>query len=56
MGQLRERMEADLKLAGYSPQTQKIYLLYARRFAEYSARVPRRRPLLTTSSSGGPTC
>ena len=40
MGQLRERMEADLKLAGYSPQTQKIYLLYARRFARHFMRSP----------------
>ena len=40
MGQLRERMEADLKLAGYSPQTRKIYLLYARRFARHFMRSP----------------
>jgi hypothetical protein len=26
MGQLRERMEADLKLAGYSPQIRRIHL------------------------------
>ena len=32
MGQLRDRMEADLTLAGYSPSTRKIYLLYARLF------------------------
>ena len=35
MGQLRDRMETDLKLGGYSPSTQNIYLLYARRFAEH---------------------
>lgn len=40
MGQLRERMEADLKLAGYSPSTRKIYLLYARRFARHFMRSP----------------
>jgi hypothetical protein len=40
MGQLRERMEADLKLAGYSPQTQKIHLLYARRFTKHFMRLP----------------
>jgi len=34
MGQFRERMEADLKLAGYSPSTKKIYVLYARLFAK----------------------
>ena len=34
MGQLRERMEADLKLAGYSRSTKKIYLLYDRLFAK----------------------
>ena len=26
MGQLRDRMEADFRLAGYSPSTRKIYL------------------------------
>jgi hypothetical protein len=55
MGQLRERMEADLKLAGYNPKTQKIYLLHARRFARHAVRVPGRRTLLTAFSSGGPT-
>jgi site-specific recombinase XerD len=40
MGQLRERMEADLKLAGYSPSTKKIYLLYARLFAKHFMRSP----------------
>lgn len=40
MGQLRDRMEADLKLAGYSPATRKIYLLYARLFAKYHRRSP----------------
>jgi hypothetical protein len=35
MGQLRDFMETDLKLAGYSPSTKKIYLLYARLFARY---------------------
>jgi integrase/recombinase XerD len=40
MGQLRDRMEADLKLAGYSPSTRKIYLLYSRLFAKYHMRSP----------------
>lgn len=40
MGQLRDRMEADLKLGGYSPSTQKIYLLYARLFVKHHRRSP----------------
>jgi integrase/recombinase XerD len=40
MGQLRERMEADLRLAGYSPSTKKIYLLYAKLFVKYHMRSP----------------
>ena len=40
MGQLRERMEADLRLAGYSPSTRKIYLGYARLFAKHHMRSP----------------
>jgi len=40
MGQLRDRMEVDLKLGGYSPSTRKIYLLYARLFAKYHMRSP----------------
>jgi site-specific recombinase XerD len=35
-------MEADLKLGGYSPSTQKIYLLYAKLFAKYHMRSPER--------------
>lgn len=38
MGQLRDRMEADLKLAGYSPATRKIYLLYARLYTKHHRR------------------
>jgi site-specific recombinase XerD len=33
-------MEADLRLAGYSPSTQKIYLGYARLFAKHHMRAP----------------
>jgi hypothetical protein len=33
MGQLRDRMEQDLKLRGVSPATIDNYLLYARKFA-----------------------
>src|SRR5260370_38434686 len=40
MGKLRDRMEEDLKLGGYSPATQRIYLLYAREFARYHMRSP----------------
>lgn len=40
MGQLRDRMEVDLRLAGYSPSTRKIYLCYARLFAKYHMRSP----------------
>jgi len=40
MGQLRDRMETDLRLAGYSPSTRKLYLLYAKLFAKYHMRSP----------------
>lgn len=40
MGQLRDRMETDLRLTGYSPSTRKIYLGYARLFAKYHMRSP----------------
>lgn len=40
MGELRERMHADLRIAGYSPSTTKIYLLYARQFARFHMRSP----------------
>lgn len=40
MGQLHDRMEADLKIGGYSPSTRKIYLLYARKFARHFMRSP----------------
>lgn len=33
MAELREKMEADLKIAGYNPSTRKIYLLHARLFS-----------------------
>jgi site-specific recombinase XerD len=35
MGKLRDRMEEDLKLRGYSPSTRKVYLVYARLFVKY---------------------
>ncbi len=41
MGELHEKMSADLKIGGYSPSTQKIYLLYAKQFAKYFMRSPR---------------
>ena len=40
MGQLRDRMETDLRLAGYSPSTRKIYLGYAKLFAKYHMSSP----------------
>lgn len=40
MGQLRDRMEEDLKLGGYSVSTSRIYLHYARQFAAYHKRSP----------------
>jgi len=40
MGKLRDQMEEDLKLGGYSPATQRVYLLYAREFARYYMRSP----------------
>ena len=35
MGQLRDRMEQDLKLKRVSPATIKNYLLYCRKFAAF---------------------
>lgn len=40
MGQLRERMIEDLRLAGYSSSTRRIYLLYATKFAQHFRRSP----------------
>jgi site-specific recombinase XerD len=40
MGQLRDRMEEDLKLRNVSPSTRKIYLLYARKFVAHWRRPP----------------
>lgn len=40
MGQIRDRMEADLRLAGYSPSTAKVYLVYARLFVKHFRRSP----------------
>ena len=40
MGHLRDRMEEDLRLAGYSPSTIKIYLIYARKYVEHHMRPP----------------
>ena len=40
MGQLRERMEQDLKLKGVCPATIRNYLLYARKFAAFFMRSP----------------
>ena len=40
MGQLREKMQADLNIGGYSRSTQKLYLLYAQQFAAHFRRSP----------------
>lgn len=40
MGKLRDRMIQDLRLAGYSPSTRRIYLLYATKFAQHFRRSP----------------
>ena len=40
MGMLRDRMEGDLKLRGFSPNTQRCYLNCAARFAAHYGRSP----------------
>jgi site-specific recombinase XerD len=40
MGQLREKMEADLKIGRYSESTQRIYVYYAQKYADYFGRSP----------------
>lgn len=40
MGQLRQRMTEDLKLAGYSPVTRRIYLHYTKSFVRHFMRPP----------------
>lgn len=40
MGQLRERMEQDLKLKNLSPATRRNYLCYCRKFAAHFRRPP----------------
>jgi integrase/recombinase XerD len=40
MGELSERMAADLKIAGHSQSTARAYLLYARQFARFHMRSP----------------
>jgi len=40
MGQLYEKMKADLKLRRYSPRTQESYLYYASRFVRHFMRPP----------------
>lgn len=42
MGQLRNRMQADLKIGGYSLATQKVYLYYAKRYAAHFMCSPER--------------
>jgi integrase/recombinase XerD len=40
MRTIRERMAADLKIAGYSKSTAQIYLIYARKFIDHYNRPP----------------
>jgi site-specific recombinase XerD len=40
MGQLREKMEADLRIGCYSESTQRIYVYYAQKYADYFGRSP----------------
>jgi len=40
MGELRDRMVQDLRLAGYASSTRRIYLLYATKFAQHFRRSP----------------
>ena len=40
MGHLRDKMETDLKLAGRSESTRKVYLGCARRFVKFYMRSP----------------
>jgi integrase len=40
MGELRDRMDADLRLAGYSPRTRECYLQRAKAFAAHYMRSP----------------
>jgi len=40
MGELRDRMQRDLKLGGYSPETTRVYVHYAKDFAKYFNRSP----------------
>jgi len=40
MAKLRDQMAADLKIGGYSANTQKIYLLYARKYTAHFMRSP----------------
>lgn len=42
MGQLRDRMAEDLRLKGFSPSTQRVYLHYAKEFAKHFMRSPAR--------------
>ena len=40
MGEIRDRMIADLKIKGYSVSTQDVYLLYAKQFVRHFRRSP----------------
>ena len=40
MGQLRDKMDEDLKLRGYRPKTAKEYLRWGRLFAAHFRRPP----------------
>jgi len=40
MGEIRDRMTADLKIGGYSEGTQKVYVQYAAQFVRHFQRSP----------------
>ena len=42
MSKLREKMEADLRLKGFGPNTQSAYVRCVRRFAKHFGRSPDR--------------
>ena len=56
MGQLRDRMEQDLKLKGVSPATTRNYLLYCRKFAAFFMRSPEELGTASAHLFAAPNC
>jgi hypothetical protein len=42
MGEMRDRMEKELKLRGYSPRTLKAYVSAVHNFVRYTRNLPKR--------------